>query len=81
MRGRSSNRTPGRPAAARTDPGERTRPLRPDRIGQDVGAALLKQHRGVVDQRDAKFTAVHARRAASMARRPRRNGGMAPGGW
>ena len=50
------------PAAARTDPGERTGPLRPDRIGQNVGAALLKQHRGMVDQRDPQLIAFHARR-------------------
>ncbi len=44
-------------AAARTDPGERTCPLRPDRIGQDVKPALLEQHSGMVDQRDAQRAA------------------------
>ena len=62
MRGRSSQRTPGCSAAARTDPGERTGPLRPDRIGQNVGAALLQQHGGMVDQRNAQLVAFHARR-------------------
>ena len=62
MRGRSSHRTPGYPSATRTDPGERTCPLRPDRIRQNVRAALLEQHRGMVDQRDPQLIAVHARR-------------------
>ena len=37
-------------AAARTDPGERTRPLRPDRIGQDVKPLCWSSTRGVVDR-------------------------------
>src|SRR5580658_9633742 len=50
------------PSAARTDPGERTCPLRPDRIRQNVGVGLLEQHGGMVDQRDAQLIAVHPRR-------------------
>ena len=45
--------------AARTDPGERTCPRRPDRIGQDVDSALLQQHRGMVDQRNPQLVAFH----------------------
>lgn len=41
-------------AAARTDPGDRTGPVRPDGVGQDVEAALLEQDCGVVDERDAE---------------------------
>ena len=69
------------PAAARTDRGERTGPLRPDRIGQNVDAALLEQQRGMVDQRNPQLIAFHARTAVSIALRPKRNGRMAPAGW
>ena len=48
-----------RPAAARTNRGERTCPLRPDRIGQNVDAALLKQQRGVVDERYPQLMALN----------------------
>ena len=48
-------------AAARTNPGKRTGPLRPDRIGQNVDAALLKQQRGVVDERYAQLMTFDAR--------------------
>ena len=48
--------------APRTDPGERTRPFRPDRIGQNVGTRLLEQHGGMVDQRDPQLVAFHAGR-------------------
>ena len=70
-----------RAAAARTDPGERTGPLRPDGIGQDVEAALLEQHSGMVDERDVEGSRLPRKRAAWMARRPQRNGGRVPGGW
>ena len=50
------------PAAARTNHGERTCPLRPDRIGQNVGAALLEQHGGVVDQRNLQLVCFYAER-------------------
>ena len=49
-----------RPAAAWADPGKRTRPPRPDRIGQDVDAALLEQQRGMVDHRHPQLIAFHA---------------------
>src|SRR5579863_8561300 len=61
MRGRSVNHA-RYPAAWRTDPGKGTCPLRPDRVGQYIRAALLNQHRGMVDQGDAKLTAVNSSR-------------------
>src|SRR5580704_3280716 len=59
MRGRSSHHS-RLPVAARTDRGERTGPLRPDRIGQNMGVALLEQQRGMVDQRNPQLIACHA---------------------
>ena len=40
-----------RPAAARTDPAERAGSFGPDGIGQNVGAVLLNEHCGMVDER------------------------------
>ena len=45
--------------APRAGPGHRTCALRPDRIGQDVDAVSLKQHGGMVDQRNTKFVGGH----------------------
>ena len=42
---------PRGPAAPGTDEAQRAGPLRPDRIGQEMKAALLQQHAGMVDQR------------------------------
>ena len=50
------------PVAARTDGGERTGPLGPDGIGQNVEVVLLEQHGGMVDQRNPQMSAFHARR-------------------
>jgi hypothetical protein len=54
------------PAAARTDRGQRTGPLRPDRIGQNVEVALLEQQRGMVDQRNSQFSAFNAGRRLGL---------------
>ena len=54
------------PAAARTDRGERTCAVGPDRIGQNVEVALLEQHRGMVDQRNPQLSAFNARRRLGL---------------
>ncbi|CRP11100.1 hypothetical protein PAERUG_P18_London_17_VIM_2_04_10_02600 [Pseudomonas aeruginosa] len=53
-------RQPGRMVALRADEGERADPLRPDRVGEDVQAAVLDQQGGVVDVGDPQFFAAGA---------------------
>ena len=50
----------GRATAARADPLKRAGAFGPDRVGEDVGAALLKQDGGVVDERDSEFVTFDA---------------------
>jgi hypothetical protein len=47
-------------AAPRTGPGNRTRSLGPNRIRQDVGVPLLKEHGRVVHQSGSQSAAFHA---------------------
>ena len=51
-------RQPGRMVALRADEGERADPLRPDRVGEDVQAAVLDQQGGVVDVGDPQFLSL-----------------------
>src|SRR5215469_10996665 len=43
-------------------PGKRARSFRPNGVRQNIGTALLQEHRRMIHQRDAQSVSVHARR-------------------
>ena len=59
MGGRSSQDTPGFLPAPRTYPGQRARSFGPNRVRQNVGTPLLKEHGRVVHQSDSQSAAFH----------------------
>src|SRR5690348_7969112 len=48
--------------APRAYPGERTRSFGPDRVRQNIAAALLKEQRGMIDERGSQSAAVDTAR-------------------
>ena len=64
--------------AARAHPGKRTRPRRPDRIGQNVASALLEQQCGMIDQCNPQLIAFHCRRRLAWLNVRNEAGGWFP---